>query len=172
MHNEKFRFSGARQYGTQFSSSPLCLCAPLSLAQAQEGSPRADVAELLKKHDEALKQHNLDGVLALYSPSPKTVMLGTGPGEKFQGKAEIKTAYTEMFKDFDKGALTHSCHWREGGSNGNVAWGAAMCKFTDAKGNKKREYELNVSLVAEKQGGKWQFVLLHYSNLVGNTANQ
>jgi uncharacterized protein (TIGR02246 family) len=148
------------------------LGAPICLAQAQGSSTRTDVAELLKKHDEALNQQNLGGLLALYAPSPKTVMLGTGPGEKFQGKEEIKTAYTEIFKDFDKGTQTHSCYWRDGGGSGNVVWGAAMCKFSDAKGEKKREYELNVSMVAEKQGGKWQFVLLHYSNVVGNAPNQ
>ena len=148
------------------------LGAPICLAQAQGSSTRTDVAELLKKHDEALNQQNLGGLLTLYAPSPKTVMLGTGPGEKFQGKEEIKTAYTEIFKDFDKGTQTHSCYWRDGGGSGNVVWGAAMCKFSDAKGEKKREYELNVSMVAEKQGGKWQFVLLHYSNVVGNAPNQ
>jgi ketosteroid isomerase-like protein len=148
------------------------LGAPIGLAHAQGSSTRADVAEMLKKHDEALNQQNLGGLLALYAPSPKTVMLGTGPGEKFQGKEEIKTAYTEIFKDFDKGTLTHSCYWKDGGGSGTMVWGAAMCKFADAKGEKKREYELNVSMVAEKQGGKWQFVLLHYSNVVGNAPNQ
>jgi uncharacterized protein (TIGR02246 family) len=150
----------------------LCLCTPIGLAHAQRGSTRADIAELLKKHDEALNQHNLAGVLALYAPSSKTVVLGTGPGEKFQGKEEIKAAYTEIFKDFDKGTQTHNCYWKDGGGSSNVVWGAAMCKFADAKGEKKREYELNVSVVAEKQGGKWQFVLLHYSNLVGNAPPQ
>jgi uncharacterized protein (TIGR02246 family) len=150
----------------------LGLSVTISQAQAQGKSTRADVAELLKKHDEALNQHNLEGVLALYSSSPKTVVLGTGPGEKFQGKAEIKTAYTEIFKDFDKGTQTHSCDWKDGGGSGNVVWGAVMCKFADAKGEKKREYELNVSMVAEKQGGKWQFVLMHYSNVISNVPKQ
>jgi hypothetical protein len=95
------------------------LSAPLGLAHAQGSSTRADVAMILKKHDEALNQHNLGGLLALYSPSPKTVLLGTGPGEKYQGKAEIKTAYTEIFKDFDKGTMTHSCYWRDGGGSGS-----------------------------------------------------
>ena len=83
----------------------ICLCAPVYLAHAQGSRARADVAGLLKKHDEALNQHNLEGLLALYAPSPRTVTLGTGPGEKYQGKAEIKAAYTEIFKDFDKGTL-------------------------------------------------------------------
>jgi uncharacterized protein (TIGR02246 family) len=150
----------------------LGLGVPLCLAHAQGHSTRADVAALLKKHDEALNQHNLSELLALYAPSPKTVILGTGPGEKYQGKDEIKAAYTEIFKDFDKGTLTHSCYWRDGGGSGTMVWGAAMCKLADAKGEKKREYELNVSVVAEKHGGKWQLVLMHYSNVVGNAPNQ
>jgi len=150
----------------------LCLGVSVWLAQAQESSTRADIMELLKEHDEALNQHHLDALLALYAPSPKTIVIGTGPGEKFQGPEEIKAAYLEIFKDFDKGTLTHSCYWKDGGGSGNVVWGAVMCKYTDAKGGKPREYELNVSAVAEKQGEKWQFVLLHYSNLVGNAAEQ
>jgi hypothetical protein len=43
----------------------LALCAPVCLAHAQGSSRRADVAALLKKHDEALNQHNLSGLLAL-----------------------------------------------------------------------------------------------------------
>jgi ketosteroid isomerase-like protein len=146
----------------------LFLCAPLYLAQTKGGSVGADIAELLSKHDEALNQQNLDAVMALYSSSPKTTMLGTGPGEKFQGASEIRNAYSEIFKDFNKGTLKSTCYWKEGDVIGNAAWGAAMCKFSDSKGSKARGYELNVSAVAENQGGKWQFVMLHYSNLVGS----
>jgi ketosteroid isomerase-like protein len=146
----------------------LCFCAPLCLAQTQGGAAQAEIADMLKKHDDAMNQHDLDGVMALYSSNPKTVMIGTGPGEKFQGEAEIRSAYTEMFKDFDKGTLNHTCYWKDGRGSGDVVWGAFMCKFSDSKGGKNREYELNVSAVAEKQAGKWQLVMLHYSNLVGS----
>jgi ketosteroid isomerase-like protein len=146
----------------------LCFCAPLCLAQTQRSAAQAAIADMLKKHDDAMNRHDLDGVMALYSSNPKTVMIGTGPGEKFQGEAEIKSAYTEMFKDFDKGTLNHDCYWKDGRGSGDVAWGAFMCKFSDSKGGKKREYELNVSAVAEQQAGKWQFAMIHYSNLVGS----
>jgi ketosteroid isomerase-like protein len=146
----------------------LCFCAPLYLAQTGQGAARGDIAEMLKKHDDAMNQHDLDGVLALYSTNPKTVVIGTGPGEKFQGQAEIRDAYSEMFKDYDKGTLNHSCYWKDGRASGNMTWGAFMCKFSDSKGDKKREYELNVTAVAEKQEDKWQFVMVHYSNLVGS----
>jgi ketosteroid isomerase-like protein len=138
------------------------------MAQTQGPPARVDIAEMLKKHDEAMNQHNLEGVMAFYASGPKTMMLGTGPGEKFQGPTEIKAAYSEMFKDYDKGTLKHDCYWKDGRGSGNVVWGAAMCKMSDSKGDKYREYELNVSAVAEKQGGKWLFTLLHYSNLVGS----
>ncbi len=146
---------------------PIILGSGATLCLAQ-GSTRADVADMINKHDEALKQQNLEGLMALYSSNPKTVMLGTGPGEKFQGKEEIKAAYGEIFKDFDKGTMTSNCYWKNGGGTTTTVWGAAMCKFTDSKGGKNREYEMNVSAVAEKQGGEWQFVLIHFSNLVGS----
>ena len=141
--------------------------APVCLVQAQESKVDPGIAELLQKHDEFMNQHNLDGVLTLFVSSPKTVVLGTGPGERYQGQEGIKTAYTEFFKDFDKGTLEHECYWKEGGGSSSLKWGAAMCKFTDSKEGKKREYGLNVSAVAEKEGDKWQFVMLHYSNLTG-----
>lgn len=146
------------------------LCASICPAQVRRGAAAADISELLKKHDEAMNQHDLEGVLALFAPGPKTVVLGTGPGERYQGKQEIKAAYTEFFKDFDKGTLSHSCYWKQSGGSGSTAWGAAMCKFTDSLGNREREYELNVSAALEKQGGKWYFVLIHFSNLTGASA--
>ena len=147
----------------------LGLGVPVCFAQAQGGKVDPGVAALLKKHDEAMNQHDLEGVVALFAPDPKTVVLGTGPGERYQGREEIKTAYTEMFKDFDKGTLTHECYWREGGGNKSLRWGAAMCNFTDSKEGKKREYGLNVSAVVEKEGDKWQFVMMHFSNLTGGS---
>lgn len=135
-------------------------------AQAQTGGGgEATIADLLKKHDDAMARQDLDAVLVLYAPGAKTVLLGTGPGERYQGLDEIKNAYTEFFKDYDKGTTARDCYWKNGGSSETVAWGGAMCKFSDSKGGQKREYELNVSAVVQRVGGKWQFVMIHYSNL-------
>lgn len=142
---------------------------PICFAHAQEGKRDPGVADLLKKHDDAMNQHDLEGVTALFAPGPKTVVIGTGPGERYQGREEIKTAYTEMFKDFDKGTLKHDCYWKDGGGSGSLKWGAVMCKFTDSKAGKEREYGLNVSGVLEKEGNKWQFVMIHFSNLTGDS---
>src|SRR5262245_64572357 len=147
----------------------LALSTPLCLAQTKPGAVRAEIAALLAKHDEALNRHDLDAVTALFAPDPaRPVLLGTGPGERYQGAAAIRAAYTEIFKDFDKGTSTHNCYWKEGGSDGALAWCAFMCKFSDSCAGKKREYELNVSAVAEKKQGNWYFVMVHWSNLVGS----
>lgn len=149
----------------------IVLGAPVGRAQARaDKGVRAEIASLLDAHDEAMNRQDLAGLLALYAPGPKTVLLGTGPGERYQGADEIRAAYKEFFKDFDAGTLKHSCYWKDGGANGNLAWGAAMCKFSDAVVAKQREYEMNVSAVAEKRGGKWQFVMLHFSNLTSGSA--
>src|SRR5262245_1874378 len=161
-----------RAFGLAFALVIFAVIAPFCSAQTKKSTTAADIAALLKKHDEAMNQHDLDGVLQFYAPGPSTVLLGTGPGERYQGTAEIRTAYTEFFKDFDKGTLTANCYWKQGGSAGTVAWGAAMCKLSDSLGGKKREYELNVSAVMEKLGGRWLFRLVHTSNLTGGAGSQ
>jgi uncharacterized protein (TIGR02246 family) len=150
----------------------LILCSSAIAAMAQKsGDPGiAGVADLLARHDEALNQHDLDGVMKLFDPGPKTVIMGTGPGEKYQGTDQIRDAYTHIFDDFDKGTAKHDCYWKTGDVRGDTAWMDAMCKFSDSKGGKPREYELNVSGVAVKKGNQWYFQSLHYSNVTGGGA--
>src|SRR5262245_31370712 len=79
-------------------------------AQASDAAAaRGELSEMLRKHDEALNKHDLEGVVGLFAPGNKTVVLGTGPGERFEGRDGIRAAYTEIFKDFDKGSSTHNC---------------------------------------------------------------
>lgn len=142
------------------------------VGQAQKANgDLVQLVALLQQHDDALNQHDLDAVMKVFAPSANTVVLGTGPGERWQGTNEIRAAYTEIFKDFDKGTSTRNCDWKTGEVLGSTAWVASMCKFADSKGGQKREYELNVSGVLRKIGGKWYFQSLHYSNLTGNAGN-
>src|SRR5258707_85571 len=116
-----------------------------SKATWRQDSNLTQIQALLDHHDNAMNQHDLNGVMEVYSPDPKTVLMGTGPGEFWHGREAIKSAYTEMFKDFDKGTSTRTCHDKTGGLKGDMAWLAAMCKFSDSHEGKKREYELNVT---------------------------
>jgi hypothetical protein len=85
-----------------------------ALAQQTSVPGEPSVVALLQKHDEAMNEKNLDAVMALFAPGDKTVMIGTGPGERWVGKEEIRTAYVEFFKDYDKGSLTRKCEWPTG----------------------------------------------------------
>jgi uncharacterized protein (TIGR02246 family) len=143
----------------------------LAQAQKQQNADLVQLVALLQQHDDALNQHDLDGVMKVFASSTNTVVLGTGPGERWLGRDEIRAAYTEIFKDFDKGTSTRDCNWKTGEVVGSAAWIASMCKFSDSKGGQKREYELNVSGVLRKLGGKWYFQSLHYSNLTGSAGN-
>src|SRR5262245_11906568 len=140
----------------------------LAPAQTSTDTQRNEIINLIQQHDDALNQHDLEKLLSLYAPGPRTVILGTGPGERYQGRDEIRTAYTEFFKDFDKGTLTRECYWKDGEVTGTTtAWVAAMCKFNDSLAKKPREYEINLSASLQKSNNRWQFTLLHFSQLIG-----
>jgi uncharacterized protein (TIGR02246 family) len=147
-------------------------------AAAATGKSDAKVVEevrvLLVKHDKALNDQNLDAVLSTFSTNPKTVVLGTGQGERFVGRDEIRQAYTEIFKDYDKGTLVSPCDWKSGEADesGKMAWLAATCQATDSQKGVKREYVLNVSATVVKQDGGWRFVMLHMSNMTGGPPPQ
>jgi ketosteroid isomerase-like protein len=121
---------------------------------------------LLVAHDKALNDQSLDGVMATFSTDPKVVLLGSGAGERFLGTEAIKSAYTEILKDYDKGTFEPGCAWKEGGMDeaGKMAWFAATCDAKDSKNGAKREYVLNVSATAVKQADGWKFIMLHMSN--------
>jgi len=141
------------------------------LGQKTQSADLSQIVALLQKHDDALNQHDLDGIMSVFAPTQNIVVLGTGPGERWSGRDEIRGAYTEIIKDFDRGTATRECYWKTGEIIENTAWVASMCKFADSKDGKKREYELNVSGVLRRIGGKWYFQSLHFSNLTGGGGN-
>jgi ketosteroid isomerase-like protein len=126
-----------------------------------------EVKEMLAKHDWALNEQNLDAVLQTFADDAKTVALGTGEGERFVGKENIRNAYTEIFKDYEKGSLVTDCEWKTGdvAQDGKTAWLAAGCQASDTLKGVKRQYFLNVSAAVVKQDAAgWRFVMLHMSN--------
>src|SRR5215471_7673336 len=122
------------------------------------------IMALLQKHDDALNRHDLDAVIEVFAPGDRTVVMGTGPNERWQGMEQIKAAYSQIFKDFDEGTMSRQCYWKTGGISGDLGWVATSCKFSDSKQGKARQYEVNVTGVLEKQGSRWYFASLHVSN--------
>jgi hypothetical protein len=104
--------------------------------------------------------------MSMFVDDPKTVMLGTGPGERWLGLEAIREAHLRFFDSFD--SEESKATWRIAQIDGNVAWGASMRVVTDYYKNIKREFYLNISAVLVKKDGKWQISMFHFSNLTGS----
>jgi uncharacterized protein (TIGR02246 family) len=153
---------------------PVMVAGCMALSQALAAEPvdektKSDIQEMLRKHDEAVNQHDLDGVLATYGKSDDIVLMGTGPGEVWVGKEAIADTYKHIFENFDKGAFKHECPWKTGGLQGDTAWLMASCQMKEIKQDETREYVLNVSAVLKKNNDAWQFQNMHFSNLTGGS---
>ncbi len=59
------------------------------------------IRALLRAHDEAFTNQDLEGVMACFSE--KAAIMGSGRGEIWSGPEEIKVAYQHFFEGFDKG---------------------------------------------------------------------
>jgi uncharacterized protein (TIGR02246 family) len=139
-------------------------------ANSAKGLDKPSVEEIravLAAHDKALNDKNLDAVMNTFSADGNTVVFGTGIEERWMGPQEIRSAYTEIFKDYDPGTLQTDCaSFKTGGADdaGQMAWLAATCYAQDSLQGRKRDYKMNVSATVAKQNGQWRFVVLHMSN--------
>ena len=122
---------------------------------------------LLTKYHAALQNQDLDAVVKTYAPGPDTVLLGTGPGERWLGQLAIQDAYQHFFADYDPGTMQINCGSQASGVAENLAWLLVACDYSDSQKAQKRQYGVNVSAVAEKQDGVWRFRAFHFSNLTG-----
>lgn len=131
-----------------------------------EGSAKVpnEVKDVFARYDRSLNEHDLAGVMATYAPDNNTVLLGTGEGERWLGKAEIQAAYAELLKSFDPGTREMRCTWTRSEVKGSLAWMASMCWISDFLKNEKREYGTNLTVVLEQLDGKWYFRVVHFSN--------
>jgi len=141
--------------------------APTADAQAsQESNPDLDqIRALLKAHDEAFTNHDLDGVMACLTD--KAAIMGSGPGEIYSGPEEIRVAYQHFFKGFDKGEQKFEYQFRIGGVTPEMGWLMTAGNVTGKKDGKDFAFPLNVSLTVAKKDGKWLIAAMHFSTLTG-----
>lgn len=143
------------------------LCSNWVAAQETRSEEITAIDQMLRSHDQALKNHDLEAVLATFTSDAEPIVLGTGPGERWVGRNELADAYQHFFSDFDTGAMNTDCTWHQGGIRGDLAWLLAMCQVTDYLKNVERNYALNISAILEKENAGWRFRALHFSNLTG-----
>jgi ketosteroid isomerase-like protein len=141
------------------------LATGITLAQAADEELEKAVAAAWKAQDKALSEHDVDAVMATWIDAEDSVLLGTGPGERWVGMAEIREAFDNIIKDFDPYTMESVCGWHVIGAQGDTAWGLAECDFSDSLAGTKREFPLNVSAVLVKQDDAWKFRALHFSTL-------
>lgn len=146
-------------------------------AQAEVGQPtdealKEKVKAVWQDQHKALDAHDIAGVMATFAETDDIMLMGTGPGEHWVGRAEIKDAYTHFMENFDPHTQEVKCGEGAGTSQGNVAWLTGVCDFTDKKGEESRQYILNISAVLVEQGDAWRFHTMHFSHLTGGDGEQ
>jgi uncharacterized protein (TIGR02246 family) len=141
--------------------------APKADAQASQGAnPDLDqIRALLKAHDEAFTNQDLDGVLACFNE--KAAIMGSGPGEIWSGPDEIKVAYQHFFEGFDKGEQKFEYQFKIGGVSPEMGWLMASGNVSGKKDGKEFAFPLNVSITVAKKEDKWLIAAMHFSTLTG-----
>jgi uncharacterized protein (TIGR02246 family) len=134
-------------------------------AQASENPEVEPIRALLKAHDEAFTNQNLDGVLACLTK--KAAIMGTGPGEIWSGPDEIKVAYEHFFQGFDKGQQKYEYQFKIAGVTPEMGWLMTSGNVTGQKEGKDFTYPINISLTVAKNAGKWRIAAMHFSTLTG-----
>ncbi|MCB1781998.1 MAG: nuclear transport factor 2 family protein [Candidatus Competibacteraceae bacterium] len=130
---------------------------------------KEEVKAMLSQHDEAMNKQDVKALMMFYADDPNVVLMGTGPGEFWKGRAAVEEAYKQFFQDFKAGTFKHECPEASSGHDGNVAWVIASCNMQDVTPDgEAREYVLNVSGVLRKEKSGWKFQTLHFSNLTGD----
>jgi len=137
-------------------------------AETSENPDIAPIQKLLKAHDEAFTNQNLDGVMECLVTN--AVIIGTGPGEVWSGPDEIKVAYGHFFKGFDKGEQHFEYQFRFAGLSPEMGWLMASGNVTGKKNGQDMGYPLNISLVVSKQGDQWKISAMHFSTLAGTSS--
>jgi uncharacterized protein (TIGR02246 family) len=129
--------------------------------EKEENPEREKVHALLKAHDEAMKNQDIAGILALMAE--KSAVMGTGPGEIWSGHGEIKTAYEHFFEGFDKGEQQFEYQFKLGDLASDMGWLMTSGNIKGKKDGKEFEFPINLSLTVTKAGGKWLIASLHFS---------
>lgn len=138
-------------------------------AQAEADQPTIDAIKMLwQNQHKAFDAHDIDGVLATYANSEDIMLMGTGPGEHWVGKEQIKNAYSHFIEGFDAHTMEVQCGESSGSTQGDVLWLTGVCHFTDKLKEQKRQYVLNISAVLIKQADTWRFHTMHFSHLTGS----
>lgn len=132
------------------------------LAAGVDSAVMAEIDQMMAAYGQAFNNKDVNAVLGFYAPD--AVLMGTGPGERYEGHEGIGEAYRQFVQSYDK--QTSERTWLKIWVKGDLAWGMTMAQYTTYYKNAKSEFAVNNSVVLEKRNGKWLFVSHHFSSLV------
>jgi uncharacterized protein (TIGR02246 family) len=136
-------------------------------ASPSENPEVEPIRALLKAHDEAFTNQDINGVLACFTTT--AAIMGSGPGEIWSGPDEIKVAYEHFFQGFDKGQQKFEYQFRIGGLTSDMGWMMTSGNVTGKKDEKEFSFPVNISLTAAKDSGQWLVAAMHFSTLTGTS---
>ncbi len=121
----------------------------------------AEVMAVLNQLIEAYKKQDLDGALALYTPDPDVVTIGTGVDEKRIGLAERKAQLERDFTQVKE--ISVQLGWYSVSAAGSVAWVASDVVARGKVGGQETSTSMRATFVLEQRGGRWLIVHSHNS---------
>ena len=139
-------------------------------ASPSENPEVEPIRALLKAHDEAFTNQDINGVLACFTKT--AAIMGSGPGEIWSGPDEIKVAYEHFFQGFDKGQQKFEYQFRIGGLTSDMGWMMTSGNVNGKKDGKDFNFPVNISLSVKKEGGKWLIAAMHFSTLTDEVQDE
>ena len=143
----------------------VCLAAVNVGYAAEPSDTEKAITAAAQEYLEAFAARDVEGCLAAFAPGKKTVLMGTGPGERWVGAKEIGMAHKEMFKVSEK--ETFERKWSLVSARARIAWTASETIITNVVNGEERKFAINSSAVWVLRNDKWQIALMHVSNLTG-----
>jgi hypothetical protein len=101
-------------------------------------------SRIVGAHDEALTNHDLNGIMACLTE--KAAIMGPGAGEFWSGPDEIKVAYEHFFEGFDKGEQKFEYQFRIDGLTSEMGWLMTAGNVNGKKDAKEFAFPLKLSL--------------------------
>jgi len=138
------------------------------ISPPSEDALKEQVQAQWQAQHQALDAHDIEGVMATFADADDIMLMGTGPGEHWVGKEEVKDAFSHFMENFDPHTMEVKCGEGAGASRDTVVWVTSVCDFVDKKADEARHYILNMSAVLVEQGDAWRFHSMHFSNLTAD----
>jgi len=123
------------------------------------------VTGVLDRFAEAYAAKDLQGLLALFSPEPGMVAIGTGEDEWCQGREELAGVLSRDFLCFEQIAMEFKN--LSVSERGSLSWVSGRMMTSAQAGRSQVSVKDRMTAVLEKREGRWLFVQLHISRAAG-----